>query len=78
MGWGLLRRDHTTLQYLHIKLPGPVLPSKGEDQNAVIFSFNPVVASDSLKRDASNPDKNGNKPYLCGCYVLAFFSQFGP
>lgn len=25
------------LQHLHIKLPGPVLPSKGEDQNAVIF-----------------------------------------
>lgn len=49
MGWGLLRLDHTSLQNLHIKLPGPVLPSKGEDQNAVIFSFNPVVASDGLR-----------------------------
>lgn len=37
MGWRLLRRSTLPYSYLHIKLPGTALPSKGEDQNAVIF-----------------------------------------
>lgn len=46
----------------------------------MLSSFNVILLlhRDGLKRDERDPNKNGNKLYLCGCYVLAFFSQFGP
>ena len=38
-----------TLKYLHIKRPRTVKLSKGDDQSAVIFEFNPFVASVVLR-----------------------------